>query len=95
MEMAVNKALLVKTFAITPTFINLRNMLLGIFFLVLPFILAEAPGWLSILFVPIVAYGVFGMNKVAGELQDPFCTDLTDLDRESMALMLSWQSAPQ
>lgn len=85
LELAVNKALFVKNFPIAPGFIIVLNALLGIFFLVLPFILAEVTGWLSILWVPIVAYGVFGMYKVAGELQDPFGTDLNDLDLDTMA----------
>lgn len=84
-EEAVAKALLVKNFPIAPAFIHLLNSLLGIFFLVLPFILAEVSGWLSILWVPIVAYGVFGMYKVAGELQDPYGTDLNDLNLDCMA----------
>lgn len=40
---------------------------------------------MSILWVPIVAYGVFGMYKVAGELQDPFGTNLDDLDLDTKA----------
>ena len=69
LESALSCAILVNQFPIVPGFITVLNCFLGLFSIVLPFILAEISGWLTILWVLIVAYSVLGMHKVATELQ--------------------------
>lgn len=82
---AVSSAIFLKTFDIAPGLVVLLNMLLGLWFLVLPFVLAENNGWLTILWMPLIAYGVLGMYHVAKELQNPFGQDLNDLDLDNIA----------
>lgn len=96
-------------------FIVMLRALLAIWFVLLPFILAEhtgkfsifrmtheflsgplrkseeiltasfVTGWFSILWVTLIAYGVIGMYSVAEELQQPFGTDLNDLDLDELS----------
>lgn len=81
----VKELLFLKSFEIAPGFIVLLNALMGLFFLILPFVLAEISGWFTVLWVPIIGYGLLGMYSVAMELQNPFGTDLNDLDLDKMA----------
>lgn len=85
LALAVNESKFVKDFPMSPGFITVLNSLLGLFFLVLPFILAPLTGWLTILWTSIVAYGVMGMYRVAEEIQNPYGTDLNDLDLDQLA----------
>jgi predicted membrane chloride channel (bestrophin family) len=48
---------------------------LGIWLPILPFALVQNSGWLTIIWTPMIAYGVSGMEKVAMELSDPFGYD--------------------
>lgn len=84
-ESAINKAFTMKQFPIAPGFVTVLHILLALFFIVLPFILAPISGWLTIIWVTLIAYGILGMYKVAGELQNPFGSDLNDLDLDSIA----------
>lgn len=84
-EAAINKAVTMKQFPIAPGFVTVLHILLALFFIVLQFILAPISGWLTIIWVTLIAYGILGMYKVAGELQNPFGSDLNDLDLDSIA----------
>lgn len=85
LEKTVQTALFLNNVGIAPEFISLVNLLLGLWFLIIPFVLAEISGWLTVLWVPLIAYGLLGMHRVAAELQNPFGTDLNDLDLDSLA----------
>lgn len=85
MEEAINKAFLIERFPIAPGFVTVLNFLLALFSVVLPFILAPITGWLTILWVSLISYGILGMYKVAVELQNPFGSDLNDLPLDEMA----------
>lgn len=85
MEEAINKAFLMEQFPIAPGFVTVLNLLLALFSVVLPFILAPITGWLTIVWVSLISYGILGMYKVAIELQNPFGSDLNDLPLDEMA----------
>lgn len=85
MERTIQMGILLKAVPIAPVFIVLVDILLGIWFFILPFVLAEISGWFTILWVPIIAYGLLGTYRVARELKDPFGRDLNDLDLDEMA----------
>lgn len=72
-------------FSLSPAFIAMLNILIVIWVLLLPFILAESSGWFTILWVSLIGYGILGMHAIACELQQPFGTDLNDLDLDSIA----------
>lgn len=84
LERTVQNALFLHDVPIAPGFVNLLNALLVIFFGILPFVLAELCGWLTILWVAPIAYGLLGVYAVAREIQDPFGKDLNDLDLDTL-----------
>lgn len=84
-ESAIQDALHLNWYGIAPGFVNLLKMLLGLWFAVLPLVLAELSGWFTILWVPIISYGMLGMFSIAAELQDPFGNDLNDFDLDKEA----------
>lgn len=85
LEEAIASSLYLKEFMLAPGFVAVLNTMLGIWFMVLPFVLAEVSGWFTILWVPIIAYGVLGTYSVASELQQPFGMDLNDLDLDALS----------
>ncbi|CAN8065431.1 unnamed protein product [Agarophyton chilense] len=85
LEKMIRQSKFLRSFDIAPGFLILLNCFMGIWFLILPFALAEYSGWFTILWVPVIAYGVLGMYQIAKELQFPFGTDLNDLDLTAMA----------
>lgn len=50
-----------------------------IWLFLLPLGLVETSGWLSILWIVFICYGVVGIEKWAAELSDPFGDDLSDI----------------
>lgn len=85
LEQALSYSFFVKDFTLSPGFLSVLNVMLGIWFMILPFVLAEVSGWFTILWVPLIAYSVLGMYAVASELQQPFGNDLNDLDLDTIA----------
>lgn len=80
LENAIRSSQYLQSFEIAPGFLILLNALLGLWFLILPFVLVEGSGWFTILWVPIIAYGLLGVYTIANEIQNPFGLDLNDLD---------------
>lgn len=88
-EGTIQIANMLKGVPIASGFIRLLHILLVIWFFILPFVLAELTGWFTILWVPLIAYGVLGMYQVADELQYPFGTNLNDLDLDELATSIA------
>lgn len=84
-ENGIQDALHLNRYRIAPGFTNLLKTLLGLWFLVLPLVLAELSGWFTILWVPIISYGLLGMLSIAAELQNPYGGDLNDFDLDKEA----------
>lgn len=85
LEEMVRLSFFLKEFPISFAAMNLLNTLLAIWFIILPFVLAEKSGWFTILWTAFIAYGLVGMYSIANEIQNPFGTDLNDFDLDSMA----------
>lgn len=85
LESIIEKVVFLQSFPISPAFIYLSDALIFIWFLFLPFVFAETSGWLSILWVFLIAYSILGLREVAVELQQPFGTDLNDIDLDEAA----------
>ncbi|CAN8072672.1 unnamed protein product [Agarophyton chilense] len=85
LEKAAQQLIFLSAFPIAPGFVMLLNALLAIWFLILPFALAEISGWFTILWVSIIGYGVLGMYTIASEIEHPFGSDMNDLDLDSFA----------
>ncbi|HUH11096.1 MAG TPA: bestrophin family protein [Brevundimonas sp.] len=58
------------------------------FCLMLPFALAPALGWWTLLLSLLVAYTFFGLDALGDELEDPFGDDPNDLPLDAMSRML-------
>lgn len=84
LEQTVQDALILNRFDVAPGFLSLLKTILGLWFILLPFVLSELSGWFTILWIPIISYGLLGMFNVAAELQHPYGEDLNDfnLDKE-------------
>lgn len=88
-EEDVVQSLYATEFTLAPGFIIVLNALLIIWFMILPFVLTEISGWLTIVWVPMIAYGLLGMYSVCKELQQPFGYNLNDLDLNALAHVIT------
>ncbi|CAN8064519.1 unnamed protein product [Agarophyton chilense] len=55
------------------------RILLVIWLVLLPLTLIESSGWLTVLWVGVITYGVHGIEVWASELSDPFGYDISDV----------------
>lgn len=85
LDAAITSARFLKEFQFAQGFAQELNFLLGLWFVLLPFALAEVSGWLCPVWVFIIALAILGMYSVAEELQMPFGVDLNDLDLDEIA----------
>lgn len=85
LESVVQTVELLHTVPISSAFKRLSDALIVIWFLFLPFVFAEESGWFSILWIFLIAYSILGLRHVASELQQPFGTDLNDIDLDKAA----------
>lgn len=84
-ERLIRSAMFLRTFAIAPGFVNLLKTLLILFFALVPFVYAEVSGWLTIIWLFLMAYTVLGMFSVASELENPFGDQFNDLDLDKIS----------
>jgi len=54
------------------------------FCLLLPFALASAAGWATVLFTVLIAYSFFGLDALSQELEDPFGAEANDLALDAL-----------
>lgn len=85
LEDTIRQSFFIKRVSIPPGAFQVLRLLVVIWFIILPFAFAETSGWFSILWVPIIAYGVIGTYSIANEIAQPFGNDVNDLDLDSMA----------
>lgn len=79
------------TIASTPLpfpYAHLLIWLLVIWALVLPWVLLPLFGLWTFLTAPVLTCGFWGINEVALELEDPFGTDVNDLDLDGMGALV-------
>lgn len=87
LDAAITSSRFLHEFEFAKGFAQELNFLLGLWFVLLPLVLAEISGWLSLVWIPIIALAILGMYNVAEELQMPFGHDLNDLDLDTIADM--------
>lgn len=85
LDAAIKSARFLYEFEFAKGFAQELNFLLGLWFVLLPLVLAEVSGWLSLVWIPIIALAILGMYNVAEELQMPFGHDLNDFDVDKIA----------
>jgi len=66
-------------------YVQLLNLVLGVWVFSLPLTLAHLFGWLTPLISAVVAIALLGINEVASEIAMPFGTDPNDLDLDKFA----------
>lgn len=69
----------IKTYKVAYGYQGHLKVFLGIWFFLLPLSLVETSGWLTILWISFIAYGILGMHSAAGELADPFGYEYNDI----------------
>ncbi|CAN8065343.1 unnamed protein product [Agarophyton chilense] len=84
-ENSIATCMFIKNAHIAPPGQILLRFLLGSWIALFPFIVIESAGWMTIIVVPLVAYGLFGLYKITNEIKDPFGTDLNDFDLDELA----------
>jgi putative membrane protein len=57
---------------------------LTLFCFTAPFALVESLGWLTPVMAAVVAYGMFGIDEIGVEIEDPFGYDPNDLPLDAM-----------
>lgn len=85
LDAAIKSARFLSEFEFAKGFAQELNFLLGLWFLLLPLVLAEISGWLSLVWIPIIGLAILGVYSVAEELQMPFGHDLNDFDVDKIA----------
>ena len=55
-----------------------------LFCITLPFALAEAFGWSTIVYTSIIAFTLFGIEEIGVEIENPFGVDENDLPMEQI-----------
>lgn len=85
LEQIIRDSKFVTTFRIAPGFMSVLKAFLILWFVMTPFTIAEYTGWFTILYLPIMAYGLLGMYSLGKELQNPYGHDLNDLDLDELA----------
>lgn len=79
----------IKNFKISPSFVTIINILLGSWLIILPFAIAEISGWFTILWLPLISYGVLGMYSISSEIQNPFGMDVNNLDLDEYCTFIT------
>lgn len=69
----------IKTYKVAYGYQGHLKIFLAIWFILLPLSLIETSGWVTILWVLFIAYGILGMHSAADELAEPFGYDYNDI----------------
>lgn len=69
----------VKRFPVIPSYTQHQRVFTALWLFLLPLSMTADTGWYTILWGPIIAYGVFGLETIANKLVDPFGTDDIDI----------------
>lgn len=85
LEQTIRNTKYVTQFQIAPGFMGVLKVFLTLWFVMIPFTIAEYSGWFTILYMPIMAHGLLGMYSLGAELQHPYGRDLNDLDLDVLA----------
>lgn len=75
----ISSALSVKQFPVVRVFQKSQHVFLGIWLILLPFSMTPASGFVTLLWAPVISYGILALEGIAAQLVDPFGTDAVDL----------------
>lgn len=72
LALAANRCESIASYAVTYGYLAHLRLFMGCWILLLPFALVQECGWFTVAIVPVVAYGILGMEAIAEELTEPF-----------------------
>jgi putative membrane protein len=72
--------------------VHTRQLLL-LYLITLPFALVPIMGWMAILAVPAIAFGLLGIEEAGVEIEDPFGDDPNDLPIEAICATIQRDTA--
>lgn len=78
-RLLLNQALSVKRFPIVGSYKVNQRIFIGIWLAILPFTMTSHTGFFTILWVPLIAYGIYGMQEISERLADPLGEDKIDV----------------
>lgn len=78
------KAIGVKRFPGAMSYINHQQLFMGLWIVLLPLAMTPWTGWVTIIWGPIICYGVLSLENIALKLVDPHGTDEIDLPVERL-----------
>jgi putative membrane protein len=58
--------------------------LVFLFCYTVPFVMVDSMGWITPIATAIVCFGLFGIDEIGVEIEDPFGTDPNDLPMERL-----------
>lgn len=76
---SVRKALGVKRFPGSVNYERHQKLFTGVWLALLPLSMTSTMGFFTLLWAPLISYGILGLESIARELMDPFGTDSADL----------------
>lgn len=75
----VETAFNVKRFPVIPSYTQHQRVFTALWLFLLPLSMTADLGWYTILWAPLIAYAVFGLETISNKLVDPFGTDDIDI----------------
>lgn len=69
----------VKTFPVIPSYSKHQHLFTALWLALLPLSMTQQTGFFTILWAPLVSYGVFGLESIAAKLVDPYGNDSIDI----------------
>lgn len=79
----------IKRFPVVISYTNHQRLFMGLWLILLPLGMAPATGWLTILWAPIISYGVFGLESLSTQLVDPYGEDQMDIPVDELCTRAS------
>lgn len=83
------KAAGVRRFPVSNSYINHQRIFTGVWLALLPLSMAQVTGFYTILWAPLISYGVLGLEAITNVLKDPYSTTKNDLPMDAICNTMS------
>lgn len=85
-RLTIAHALAVKRFPVVGSYTKHQHLFMALWLGLLPLGMTPQAGWFTILWAPVISYGIFGLEAIAAKLVDPYGLDDIDIPVESICL---------
>lgn len=86
---AMSKAFGVKKFPVISSYTRHQHLFTFLWLALLPFAMTPNTGFFTILWAPLISFGVLGLEEIAEKLVDPYGNDAIDIPLDKMCLEAS------